>query len=155
MKTKKIVLLLITGLVVVLGTNYIYSEYFDNRFPDPPPDVPLDLSGDMNEKETSKKSYNSNVKPFNTVKTRISGESKYAVQKLLGKPNKVLSSQMYSNWSVLIYYRKVRDEFDNDKVKHLAVWIERDNRLNSKVTKVKCVSPNSYLRVATSKIKLP
>lgn len=154
MKTKKIVLLLITGLVIVLGTNYIYSEYFDNRFPEAP-NIRLDLSGDMNEKETPKKSYNSNIKLFNTVKTRIFGESKYAVQKLLGKPNKVLSSQMYSNWSVLIYYRKVRDEFDNDEVKHLAVWIERDNYLNSKVTKVKCVSPNSYLRVGTSKIKLP
>ncbi|MCG7500601.1 hypothetical protein MHM83_01830 [Tenacibaculum sp. Mcav3-52] len=154
MKTKKILVITI-GFVIIASSYLFRDEIFGNHVPKPPPDIPLDLSGDMNEKETPKKSYNSNIKPFNTVKTRIFGESKYTVQKLLGKPNKVLSSQMYSNWSVLIYYRKVRDEFDNDRIKHLAVWIERDNRLNSKVTKVKCVSPNSYFRVGTSKIKLP
>ncbi|WP_299123346.1 hypothetical protein [uncultured Tenacibaculum sp.] len=147
MKTKKIVVL----LILVLGISYYIHDTYYAKKNLSAPNIPLDLSGDTNEK----KSYNSNIKPFNTIKTRIFGESKYAVQKLLGKPNKVLSSQMYSSWSVLIYYRKVRDEFDNDKVKHLAVWIERDNRLNSKVTKVKCVTPNSYLRVGTSKIKLP
>lgn len=154
MNTKKILLLIIS--MMIIATSYFFrDELFGNHIPKPPPDIPLDLSGDMNEKEIPKKSYDSNIKPFNTVKTRIYGESKYAVQKLLGKPNKVLSSQMYSNWSVLVYYRKVHDEFDNDRIKHLAVWIERDNRLNSKVTKVKCVTPNSYLRVGTSKIKLP
>lgn len=140
MKTKKILLILI-GLTI--ATSYLFR---DELFGNPMPKLPnprLDFSDEINEEEARKKSYNSNIKPFNTVKTRIFGESKKAAQKLLGRPNKVLSPLMYSNWSVLIYYNKVRDEFDNDRVKHLAVWIEIDDNLNSKVTKVKCVSPNS------------
>lgn len=85
MKTKKIVVL----LILVLGISYYIHDTYYAKKNLAAPNTSLDLSGDTNEK----KSYNSNIKPFNTIKTRIFGESKYAVQKLLGKPNKVLSSQ--------------------------------------------------------------
>ncbi|MCG7501766.1 hypothetical protein MHM83_07770 [Tenacibaculum sp. Mcav3-52] len=155
MKQKKTLLLSIITLLIVTSLYLIRDNIFGNHIPKPPPDLPLDLNSETHKKTLSNKPSKPNIKPFNTLKTRVLGESKYFVEKFLGKPNKVLSSKMYSNWSVLIYYKKVFDEFDNNKIKHIAIWIERDNRLNSKVTKVICVNPNSYLRVGTSKIKLP
>lgn len=114
-------------IVFLILAYFAYHYYMVNNHwnvPAQDSDVRIndDIENEFIEREVNTKQSKENLLKFTDVKTRMMNENKSFVHSALGKPDKTYSKA--GSWTVWLYFNKIEDSFDNNRMKHLAIWFK-------------------------------
>ncbi|PHS60324.1 MAG: hypothetical protein COB12_13395 [Flavobacterium sp.] len=91
---------------------------------------------------------------FSAIRGRLIKASEREVKDILGKPDRELNAPMNGYWKILIYYSKVYDDFDNEEIKHLVLFLNDTNN-RFVVSEIEGYRLGSTLRYRVWRIPLP